>query len=953
MNPLVQLGELRQSPWYDQMRRSMLTTGELARLIREDGLKGVTSNPTIFEKAIGGSTDYADDLRRLAKAGKSVPEIYQALVTADIGNAADALRTVYDQTHGEDGYVSLEVAPGLAHETEKTIAEAKKLFALLNRPNVMIKVPATPEGIPAIEELIAFGMNINVTLIFSQAVYEQVMDAYLKGLERRAAEGKPVDKIASVASFFVSRIDTAAEKQLDAKAKTALTEEEKGQIASLYGKVAIANAKVAYQQFKKKFAGERFDALKAKGARVQRPLWASTGTKNPKYSDVLYIENLIGPDTVNTMPPQTFEAFRDHGKAALSLEQDLQQAADTLATLERAGISLAAITDNLTREGVKLFSDSFDQLMEVIRARSEEARTGVLQRRTADLGSYQSAVDANLSRMQKENFAGRVWKKDATLWKSDDVHRNIIENALGWLTVPDFVLEHIDALKSFAEEVRNEGFEHAVVLGMGGSSLCPEVFSRIFGKIQGYPELLVLDSTVPAAILNLEKKIKLDRTLFIVSSKSGTTTEPVMFHRYFYDRVKQYREKDPGRQFVAITDPGTQLNRDAERDGFRKIFLNPPDIGGRYSALSYFGMVPFAVMGGAIHELLDRSQYAQHACSGSVEAKENPGARLGAVLGTLANQGRNKLTFIATAPIESLGLWTEQLIAESTGKEGKGIVPIVGEPLGGSEVYVNDRVFVYIHTAKGADPSVENALKALSAAGHPVLRHVLHDPLDLGEEFFIWEFATAIAGALMGIDAFDQPNVQESKDNTKRLLEEYTRNGQLGEQEQIVEQDGIKVFADSETKALLPGGSLQAVLSAHLGRIKPGDYVAFTEYVEESPEYDNLIELFRVAVRDRWKVATTTGYGPRFLHSTGQLHKGGSDQGVFLQITCADREDVTIPGEKFTFGVLKSAQALGDYQSLSQRHRRALRIDVGTNIHLGLQRLLAIVAALAGKSSAA
>ncbi|MGO9517545.1 MAG: bifunctional transaldolase/phosoglucose isomerase [Candidatus Korobacteraceae bacterium] len=946
-NPLIQLHSLGQSVWLDQMRRSLLNTGELMRLIDNDGLRGLTSNPTIFEKAISGSQDYAEQLALLARAGGSVSHIYEEVVVQDISGAADTFRGVYDASDAGDGFCSLEVSPLLANDTKATIEEAKKLFARVNRPNVMIKVPATPAGLPAIEELIAFGLNINVTLIFAVDVYEKVADAYIKGLERRAAAGQPVDRVGSVASFFVSRIDNMVDKQLSQLAEKATDDVQKERITVLMGKTAIANAKLAYESFQRIFGSERFAVLRAKGAKVQRPLWASTSTKNPSYPDTMYVDTLIGPDTVNTLPPQTLEAFRDHGTVAPTLATGLDEAHRVFEELAGVGIDMKSVTDKLTEEGVKSFSDSFRELIKVIEARHDEVTRGIIARHTAALGQHEADFQEALKSLEKQNFVARIWKKDPTLWKSDPEHEKIISNSLGWLNLAETMLPHVGELAAFAEEIRKAGFESVVVLGMGGSSLCPEVLARTFSRKDGYPQLYVLDSTVPTAVRHLEQKISVGNTLFIVSSKSGTTAEPQMLHRYFYDRVKRVKGDSAGENFVAITDPGNQLVRDASRDHFRRVFLNMPDIGGRYSALSYFGMVPFAVMGGDVKALLARATHAAHACTGPVGVSEHPGARLGAVLGALANAGRNKLTFITPPPLASLGLWIEQLIAESTGKEGKGIVPVAGEPLGSPDVYGDDRIFAYIHTHSAKTGDIEEKLLALEAAGHPVLRHTLHDSLDLGEEFFMWEFATAVAGALLGIDVFDQPNVQESKDNTRRLLTEFVQNGSLTQQSLIVADNTLRVFGDTETRDTLRrgGSSLQEIVAAHIARVQPGDYFALTSYIEELNNYEVLLREIRVVVRDEKKVATTCGYGPRFLHSTGQLHKGGPDTGVLIQITSGDINDIDIPGEKFTFGVLKQAQALGDFESLVSRHRRAIRIDLGADVEKGLRRLLGLVKA--------
>ncbi|HUJ13793.1 MAG TPA: bifunctional transaldolase/phosoglucose isomerase [Thermoanaerobaculia bacterium] len=910
-NPLVELAKAGQSVWYDQMERKLITTGQLKKLIEQDDLRGMTSNPTIFEKAIAGSEDYDTQLRQLASQNKSRDEIYDELVLKDIADAADIFRPVYDRCDGNDGFISIEVLPTIANNTQATIAEAKRLFERLKRPNIMVKIPATSAGLPAIEESIANGININITLLFSNDVYAQVMEAYLRGLERRAEKNLPIDKIRSVASFFVSRIDTQADKQIEAKLKQTSDRD----LEPLLGKIAIANAKMAYQQFKQVFSADRFKKLQAKGAHVQRPLWASTGTKNPKYSDVLYVESLIARDSVNTLPPATYNAFRDHGKVHVSIEDNLDEARDVLKKFEQKGFSLEAITDQLTKEGVASFDASFASLMMTIEARRDAVTRGLDDRQTEHLGPNQPAVDEAIKRAEKEKFVERIWNKDATLWKSDDAHKKIIDNALGWLTVAEMMSKYASQLRAFADAVRPD-FDNIVVLGMGGSSLCSEVTKRVFGRRSGYPELLVLDSTIPDAVRNLEARLNLKRTLFMVASKSGTTTEPVMFHHYFYDRVKSVKGDKAGENFIAVTDPDTPLVKEAERDKFRKVFINPSDIGGRYSALSYFGMVPAAISGVDVEKLLDRAVHAAHVAQ-VPSIRKNPAAMLGAVIGAMGLKGRDKLTLITPAPLDTLGLWVEQLIAESTGKEGKGVIPIAGEPLLDVRDYGNDRLFVCVRL-RGSDDI--KRLKELSDAGHPVVDQVLDDPLDLGEIFFTWEFATAMAGALIGIDAFDQPNVQESKDNTKRLLEEYKSSGKM-------------TFNETQVG---PGDSAVAAL---LGQVKPGDYVALTEYFAQSPKRDELIAGIRAAIARSLHVATTTGYGPRFLHSTGQLHKGGPANGVFLQLTGGGGDDIGLPGEKFTFGVLARAQAIGDFQSLASRKRRAISIALGSDVDKGLEKL--------------
>lgn len=947
-NNLLEVMKLGQSIWYDNIRRAMLDGGDLQKKITEDDLRGVTSNPTIFEKAITGSTDYDEQFKTLANSGLSVQEIYEALVLEDIGDAADILRPVYDKTDGVDGYISLEVNPRLAYDTQGTIEEASRLFKTLNRPNVMIKIPASQEGLPAIEESIYRGVNINITMIFSIENYEQVAASFIKGLERRAAEGKSVDHIASVASFFVSRVDTSIDKELEQRAANAMTPEEKQKLEGLLGKAAIANAKLAYQKFKEIFYGERFSALKAKGAQVQRCLWASTGTKNPKYSDVLYLDNLIGPDTVNTVPPTTYTAFRDHGRVALTLEEDLDESRALVAQLKEIGIDMTAVTDKLQEDGLTAFVGSFDTLVESIEAKRDALISGIQGRLTSSLGKLTDAVNAALKKADKGEVMRRIWRKDAALWKDSEEHQKIIKNALGWLTVPDTMIGVEDDLLAFAESVRD--FKHVMLCGMGGSSLCPEVFRQTFGQQDGHPELLVLDSTDPDVIAEFKSRIEIDSCLFIIASKSGTTTEPLVFYKYWYDQVGQRRE-NPGEQFIAITDPGTKMEEMATHDKFKRIFLNPPDIGGRYSALSYFGIVPAALMGVDIKKLLDHAERTVHSCAAVVPAAENPGARLGAIIGECAKAGRDKLTLIADPKVAALGLWIEQLVAESTGKEGTGILPVANEPLGPPSVYGDDRLFVSIAVGK-LDGETEVKLKALEAAGHPVVYRTLTDLYDLGEEFFLWEIATAFAGSRLGINPFDQPNVQESKDATKELLDAFTKDGKLTEQTVIATDGTLTIYADEQTSAELKSASTGDAIKAHLARAKAGDYIALLDYIEETPEHESIIQSIRTHLRDATRCATTTGYGPRFLHSTGQLHKGGSDAGVFLQLTAPDKTDFLIPGAAYTFSVLKQAQALGDFRSLSTRGRRAIRVDLGADAAAGLQRLQELISAALPRSEA-
>jgi transaldolase/glucose-6-phosphate isomerase len=937
-NPLRVLNSLGQSVWFDYIRRLDLVSGHIKSLIDNDGVSGITSNPSIFEKAIAGSNDYDAAIRKLVEAGEETPQIFEALEVEDIRTAADLFRPVYDSTEGRDGFVSIEVAPTLARDTQATIVEARRLWREVARPNILVKVPGTAEGLPAIEQLLSEGININVTLLFAIERYEEVASAYLAGLEKLAQQGKPLNRMASVASFFVSRIDVMVDQYLEAKLPAAKSPEEKKRLEWLEGKTAIANAKLAYVKFKEIFATPRFQALAQKGARVQRMLWASTGTKNPHYSDTLYIETLIGPDTVNTMPVASLEAYRDHGKPAIRIEEGLDESRAVMQELAEEGIDVAAITRKLEDQGVESFTKDYQKLLAALAEKRRQylcAPAG----RTSEIGaSMQAATDAALDQLQVRSMARRLWDHDATLWKQDPDHQKIIRNALGWLTVPQALLAQLPALEVFVQDVRSAGYADQVLLGMGGSSLCPDVCRATYGTAPGYLQLHVLDSTVPASIAAVESSIDLARTLFVVSSKSGGTTETMSFFQYFYDRVRSIKGDRAGESFVAITDPGTSLEKLAQEKKFRHIFPGQPDIGGRYSALSNFGMVPAALAGVHVRGLLDRAARMAEACGAGVAAKDNPGLVLGAAMGEAALKGQDKITFVISPAIQTFADWVEQLIAESTGKEGKGLVPVAGEPLGDPSDYGRDRLFVQIKLASDADGAAEGALKVLEAAGHPVIRIVLQDILDLGAEFFRWEVATATAGEILGIDPFDQPNVQESKDNTKRLLAEYRAQGKFPEGKALLDSDGLTVYGDA---AALAGAasSVGGLLTAFLNQARPGDYVALMAYLQPTPEHTVALQSLRLSLRDSSHLATTLGYGPRFLHSTGQLHKGGANNGLFIQITADDAQDLPIPGEPYTFSVLKQAQALGDLGSLVSKQRRVLRLHLGQDVGVQLARL--------------
>ena len=927
MTKIYEISKYGQSIWYDNIRRAMLRSGELQNLINQ-GVSGVTSNPSIFEKAIVGSNDYDTAIRTLVDQGLDKNSIYESLVIEDIRAAADVLLPIYNQTNAEDGYISLEVRPTLSHDTAGTIEESRRLFSTLSRPNVMIKVPATPEGMPAIETLISEGININVTLIFSLAQYEAVAKAYISGLQQRVAAGKAIDKIASVAPFFVSRVDSMTDAALLKLGRS-----------DLEGKTAIANAKIAYERFLEIFAGDKWKELEKLGAQKQKPLWASTGTKNLAYSDTLYIEELIGPDTVNTVPPSTLSAFLNHGYADLTLPGGLDAAHQHLIELKNAGIDLNQITTSLLEDGLTAFVKSFETLMAGIEEKQEQLKSEWTSF-SENLGQYQNIVSSALQEIKRDRIIQRIWEHDFTVWKSDPTE---ISNRLGWLDIADRMQAAIPRMNNLAESLRKEGYQKAVLLGMGGSSLAPEVLRKTFGVKPGYLDLTILDSTDPGTIIHNENSLDLEKTLFIVSTKSGSTPETLSFFKYFYNQVSsKVGTEKAGDHFIAITDPGSKLVGIASEYGFRELFINDPNIGGRYSALSYFGLVPASLLGVDLPKLLDRAITAACNCDGCncpVDG-DNRGGQLGAILGELAKSGKDKVTFVLSSEIESFGDWVEQLIAESTGKEEKGILPVVGEPLGAPSVYANDRLFVNLRIEN--DDSHDKMTEELANAGHPVVTLNLKDIYDLGQQFFLWEMATAVAGSRMGINPFDQPNVESAKILTRNMLTAYKEEGKLLEPEPFVIEDGIRGFGNFSSS------SINEALQEFFRQAQPDSYVAIQAYIQPTPEADELLKAFRTTIRDNTRMATTLGYGPRFLHSTGQLHKGDAGKGLFLQLTASMPHDLMIPDEagkvaaSTSFGTLKTAQVLGDFQALLNVDRTVIRFDLGNNLSENIKKLIEV-----------
>lgn len=884
---IKKLTSLGQSLWLDNIQRKIIENGELKAMIERGDIRGITSNPTIFLNAISKTNDYDAALIPLAWAGWDAEKIFWQLAIEDIQNGCDLFRSLYDETNGGDGFVSLEVSPTLANDTEGTIKQAKELWERVNRPNLMVKIPATREGIPAIRRSIAAGININITLIFSLDRYAAVMDAYLAGLEERVAQNLPVQNIASVASFFVSRVDTKIDPRVPKD-------------SPLAGKAAIANAKLAYEAFESIFTSPRFATLKARfRARVQRPLWASTGTKNPVYPDTYYIDNLIGPDTVNTVPPATLEAFQDHGSAAVTITRGLEESQMVFPELKAQGISMSMVTKELEEEGVKSFADAFKTLLDAIEDRRKSA--------LASIASLADSVAERLSQLELDSVPTRIWQHDPTLWTDVPAEQAEVKIRLGWLDSINDARKRLDGYVSFAKQVHDEGIDRVLVIGMGGSSLTAEVLSSLLAaaNVEAKLSLAILDSTDPQQVKLAFENYPPEKSLYIVASKSGGTAELMAAFDYVWKL-----SNGNGSRFIAITDAGTSLETLAKERGFRKVFNPDPNVGGRFSALTDFGLVPAALLGMDIEKLLASAEKVRRISNSSY----SPGFALGALLGESALAGRDKLTILADAPVSALAGWVEQVIAESSGKHQKGILPVALEPLGAPEIYGNDRLFVYLRNNGELDAGVA----VLKNAGFPVIELPVTNPYDAGAEFFRWEMAVSVACHILGINTFDQPDVQDSKLRTIAKIKDFQATGKLADIDLVDVKDAKAALQKflSDAKAGNPStGSGQA-------------FITINAYVPRNNEMIEVIQKLRIAIREKTKCPVSAGFGPRFQHSTGQFHKGGPNKGFFIQVVYDAENDFEIPTQGLTFGTLIRAQALGDYEALLAAGRKAIRIKL-------------------------
>ena len=925
-SPFRRLREDGASVWLRHPTRRLLRSDWLGRLISEGAVGGIESDLRLTRSALSHAADASELLAVLSGVG-SPQEAIEALLAAEGRLAAERLSPVFDQTGGFDGYVSIDVPTPLTDDAEAMTGAVHRLVGAIDRPNVMVKIPPTESGHAVVEAMTSEGYHVHVSPIFSLASYRRATEAYVEGLQRFLVAGGNREPVAAAASLQLAPLDIAVDERLRDQVRA--SGGDTSRLESLSGSAAIAIAKLVHSV--------RVELLDAMAEDLphrwpQRLVWSHAVRKDPRFSTRRYLDNLIGPGTAASLPLANFLAQRSEIAASEALERDVDEAREILDDLEDAGIEMTALVAELEREAVWRKASDCDALLDRV---GELADRGQPERRD------DGVTERRYGRAPEPDSVERIWEKDPSLWATHETDHELIRNRLGWLDLVEPMLdEHRSAIR-FAEEIEASDVERTLLLGTGGSVLCADVCRRIFGA----ERLIVLDSTVPAAVSAVAGRVDPARTLVLVSSKSGVTIEARALADFFFARATPILE-NPGDRFVALTDPGTPLEQLAHDRGFRRLWLTPPDVGGRFSALSFFGIVPMALMDLDTAAVLRSAQEMVLRCSPGGQSLQTPGARLGIALVEAFESGRDKLTVLTSDRTAPFGDWIEQLVAESTGKTGKGIVPVVSEPIGAADRYGPDRFFASVRLADEPAAALEELSEELEAAGHPVFPIVLDELEDLGGEFFRWELAVAIAAAEMGVNPFDEPDVRESKDRADAILDRLARGEPLDEPPPLAMGRPWALFADLDRDSALGsrllGDSLADWLTAHLGRAEPPDYVCIQAFLEPRPGIATALQEARAHMRDNLGVATTLGWGPRFLHSTGQLHKGGPESGLFLQITEENADDIDCPGYGYSFGELARAQALGDFDALLSRGRRVVRLHL-SNPDTGVAALLAAV----------
>ena len=917
INRIEALRDIGQSVWLDQANRCQLKNGELVKMIEKGQVSGLIMNSGNMCSAILNSDDYASALVPMMLAGWNCRKIFDKLLVDDVRSAAGIFKDLYISSGGKEGYVTLTLDPELSHNIEKTVSETKRIWTAVNRPNILIGIPATEEGLEAAKQLVTEGININFTMIVSEKSYSGAVDAYLSGLETRLKEGKPIDKIYSTASVDVAEIDHIVNKFLD-QAVDPVDPDKSTATRGLKMKAALIICRRIFNLFLETNQSGRMQNLIAEGAEIQHLLWSSLCHKEPSFKDTYYTDSLIAENTILSVHPKLMDAVIDHGQIIPSLRVPHEEDNQIIEEFEKLGIHFESLTERVQEEIMESYKSAFESMLKELDKKSDRVKKS--------LGCLYTPVFENFKKLEEDSIIQRIFAKDPTVWTFDTQAYPEIRNRLGWLDAHQNIAKSIDEYKSIAAGLKKDGIHKILLMGMGGSSLAPEVMALTFKNNDGMA-LEIIDSTDPVQVLAADASHPPKETVYIVSSKSGGTAEVQAFLDYFFERAKTELADQAGSHFIAITDPGTQLERKAKEMGFRNIILADPSIGGRFSALSAFGVFPAVLMGINPETIIEQATRMAKICAPSNSVGCNEGAALGVYMGTAALNGRDKFTILTDPEFSAFGSWLEQLIAESTGKMGKGIVPIDIEPKLAPSEYAEDRAFVYVETS-GTQTDFVNEL---IAAGQPVLTIKLNDLNELFAEFYRWEIAVAVACSLLGVNAFDQPNVQDSKNRTVAKITEYKEKGQLTDFPACWEKDGLSVYFNTDIPDLKQADDIKHLIKAFIRQaIKGKDYIAINAYLPRNEKMAADLQNVRAWILKETQCATTLGFGPRFQHSTGQLHKGGANNGLFIQLIADAPQDIEIPNEGITFSILEKAQALGDFEALLAKERRAIRINLGS-----------------------
>ena len=943
MNPLHGLEQQGLSVWLQDLERSHIWTGALHTMVREDRLKGVLWTPAALERSIANTSDYSPALAALVSDGSDPNEAGERLMVEDVQWACDILTPLHFATEGLEGFCSVPLSPHLAHDPAETLEEASRLWDLVARDNLMLAVPATPAGLEALPELIAQGFNVHASHVFSLERFQEVQEGFWRGLEDLVRSGGDPSSVAAMTSVPLHLVDDYADAQIEDRAASA-DPATADRLAAARGRVASAIAQLVLQAHTASLASERWTGLAAQGARPLRLVWCDVATGDDADPGSRYFEGFGLRDTTMVLPPALYQAVKDGRAAPAPATPSADEARTVISQLNESGVNWSAAADELENIALQVDIDSGDRLVSAIQSTRMQLIADAQPSMDLSLGEHEAAVEARIDQLDGIGYVRRLWAGDGTLFDESVDGAELAEQSLGWLDVLSGFETYADHLLELRDKLETDQVESVVVLAMGEAGLAPNVFAQVFGQLDGSPELLVLDSTVPNQIRAVEDDITPEETLFLVSSKDGDTLEARAFEAYFLDQVKTPDN------FAVITDPDTDLDAAAIERDYVSVVHGDLSVADHFSALSPHGIVPVAAMGLDVEELFDRVQLMVGSCSYGVPARDNPGVILGAALGELAAHGRDKLTLFSTPGLAGFLPWLEHLIAETTGKNGRGIVPVVGESLATPDRYGNDRVFVFIALEDDEDDAQSamlDRIDALHEAGHPLLTFTLSDPRDLAQEMFRWQVAATTAAHVIGVNPFDQPDDESSESDADEGTpadggSESPAQDSLA-QERVADGDGIVVYSDRANAQALSASDLPSALRAHLDRLQPGQYFALTAFVEPTDANAAALEQIRNAVRDRYRVATTVGFGPQCSYATGQLHRSGPDTGLYMQVTCDDAEDIPVPELDYTFGELKAAQQDADFDAMSKRERRQIRVHLGADAEAGLGRLAGLL----------